>query len=34
VAYEAETMATPKFKAALAGLSESLALVPGALDLK
>jgi iron uptake system component EfeO len=34
VAYEAETMATPKFKAALASLSESLALVPGALDLK
>jgi iron uptake system component EfeO len=34
VAYEAETMATPKFKAALASLSESLALVPGALDLQ
>jgi len=34
VAYEAETMATPRFKAALGGLSESLALVPGALGLK
>lgn len=34
IAYEAETMATPKFKAALAELSESLALVPGTLGLR